>query len=110
MMRRPPRSTLFPYTTLFRARSGSGNRGTAHHRDSKWLEHLRHNPAIAHRRQCCVYTASQSRIAFPTTRGAGDVLLVHEKSTAVWIGPSDHKVARIAAADFACFRPEAVRR
>ncbi len=37
--------------------------------------------------------------------------LVHEKSAAdVWVGVSDHKVARIAAADFACFRPEAVRR
>src|SRR2546430_13296264 len=24
MIRRPPRSTLFPYTTLFRSRSGSG--------------------------------------------------------------------------------------
>src|SRR5260370_17085050 len=28
MIRRPPRSTLFPYTTLFR--SNSGSRGTAH--------------------------------------------------------------------------------
>src|SRR5437588_8086204 len=25
MLRRPPRSTLFPYTTLFRSRSGSGD-------------------------------------------------------------------------------------
>src|ERR1041384_8369425 len=30
MIRRPPRSTLFPYTTLFRSRPGaSGNLGTA---------------------------------------------------------------------------------
>src|SRR5256885_5648317 len=27
MIRRPPRSTLFPYTTLFRSRSGSFNDG-----------------------------------------------------------------------------------
>src|SRR6266496_3314007 len=27
MIRRPPRSTLFPYTTLFRARSGRAPRG-----------------------------------------------------------------------------------
>src|SRR2546429_1540319 len=27
MIRRPPRSTLFPYTTLFRSSSGAGNRG-----------------------------------------------------------------------------------
>src|SRR5258708_9618126 len=28
MIRRPPRSTLFPYTTLFRSRSMRANRGT----------------------------------------------------------------------------------
>src|SRR5690242_21525795 len=27
MIRRPPRSTLFPYTTLFRSRSGGGHFG-----------------------------------------------------------------------------------
>src|SRR3712207_8937391 len=27
MMRRPPRSTLFPYTTLSRSRAGGGGRG-----------------------------------------------------------------------------------
>src|SRR2546430_10851793 len=27
MIRRPPRSTLFPYTTLFRSLSGGGRRG-----------------------------------------------------------------------------------
>src|SRR3712207_8058709 len=27
MIRRPPRSTLFPYTTLFRSRAASGARG-----------------------------------------------------------------------------------
>src|SRR5689334_24711415 len=31
MIRRPPRSTLFPYTTLFRsARPGAGDRGDQH--------------------------------------------------------------------------------
>src|SRR2546429_4165084 len=29
MIRRPPRSTLFPYTTLFRSWSGSGDGATA---------------------------------------------------------------------------------
>src|SRR2546430_4734432 len=28
MIRRPPRSTLFPYTTLFRSMSGMGTHGT----------------------------------------------------------------------------------
>src|SRR5256885_12297189 len=27
MIRRPPRSTLFPYTTLFRSQNGAGNPG-----------------------------------------------------------------------------------
>src|SRR2546429_7178574 len=30
MIRRPPRSTLFPYTTLFRAHGIGGNRGADH--------------------------------------------------------------------------------
>src|SRR2546430_6891172 len=30
MIRRPPRSTLFPYTTLFRSRSGSSCSGRTH--------------------------------------------------------------------------------
>src|SRR5438876_3713944 len=48
MIRRPPRSTLFPYTTLFRSRSGTdrpaeaGSRAGQHHGDSLgWLLHLR---------------------------------------------------------------------
>src|SRR5258707_7110873 len=38
MIRRPPRSTLFPYTTLFRSNRGLGRR--SHRRD-----HGRRNPA-----------------------------------------------------------------
>src|SRR3712207_8943948 len=30
MIRRPPRSTLFPYTTLFRSSGGSVRRGASH--------------------------------------------------------------------------------
>src|SRR2546426_8715124 len=30
MIRRPPRSTLFPYTTLFRSRGHPGHEGRAH--------------------------------------------------------------------------------
>src|SRR5687768_17705626 len=32
MIRRPPRSTLFPYTTLFRSAIGVGGRGDQRHR------------------------------------------------------------------------------
>src|SRR6185503_20697552 len=35
MIRRPPRSTLFPYTTLFRSRSGGRNR--SHHRPNRTI-------------------------------------------------------------------------
>src|SRR5256885_2850756 len=34
MIRRPPRSTLFPYTTLFRSHGGGGSRGQEY-RDAK---------------------------------------------------------------------------
>src|SRR5262245_62948664 len=30
MIRRPPRSTLFPYTTLFRSRQGAGRKSRPH--------------------------------------------------------------------------------
>src|SRR2546427_9199925 len=33
MIRRPPRSTLFPYTTLFRSRRGVSDRGAARLQD-----------------------------------------------------------------------------
>src|SRR2546422_3129798 len=36
MIRRPPRSTLFPYTTLFRSPGSKGRRSGAAH----WPEHL----------------------------------------------------------------------
>src|SRR5256885_7327464 len=35
MIRRPPRSTLFPYTTLFRSRSATASRNCG------WLHHVR---------------------------------------------------------------------
>src|SRR2546427_8561270 len=39
MIRRPPRSTLFPYTTLFRSPSSSSGRGARRRwcSDSSWL-------------------------------------------------------------------------
>src|SRR5258706_10944987 len=43
MIRRPPRSTLFPYTTLFRSHRKGRNEIEQHHRDverGKFGEHL----------------------------------------------------------------------
>src|SRR2546430_11686947 len=50
MIRRPPRSTLFPYTTLFRSRSLSG-RG----------ERETNGPRVANRGQKCVKTPDAER-------------------------------------------------
>src|SRR3989454_11857945 len=36
MIRRPPRSTLFPYTTLFRSRVQRGDRGSAEVEVGNW--------------------------------------------------------------------------
>src|SRR5256885_6310042 len=38
MIRRPPRSTLFPYTTLFRSGRGSGERHRAARQDRAGIE------------------------------------------------------------------------
>src|SRR5690242_21174748 len=37
MIRRPPRSTLFPYTTLFRSLPGPGEEQMLMHGEIKWL-------------------------------------------------------------------------
>src|SRR3712207_8252312 len=42
MIRRPPRSTLFPYTTLFRSRAGGGARGR-----NRRAGHAAHRGAVA---------------------------------------------------------------
>src|SRR3712207_8096930 len=36
MIRRPPRSTLFPYTTLFRSSRASSSTGTSPRRRARW--------------------------------------------------------------------------
>src|SRR5260370_8774932 len=51
MIRRPPRSTLFPYTTLFRSVGGEGTRDGARNRRASFrllgrapLDHVRRSP------------------------------------------------------------------
>src|SRR5258708_9791578 len=39
MIRRPPRSTLFPYTTLFRSSSEAAGRGTGRVQPAEWAFH-----------------------------------------------------------------------
>src|SRR5260370_42620355 len=44
MIRRPPRSTLFPYTTLFRSRFGQVSRGAARAATSSGVDNGWHYP------------------------------------------------------------------
>src|SRR5260370_29726368 len=56
MIRRPPRSTLFPYTTLFRSSRSPRSAGTCRStgrsksRTSRRGDHARHPRSTAHRR------------------------------------------------------------
>src|SRR5688572_31597550 len=47
MIRRPPRSTLFPYTTLFRSSRRSSGRSHRARRRSASTSSLKHRPAAA---------------------------------------------------------------
>src|SRR5256885_11808972 len=51
MIRRPPRSTLFPYTTLFRSRSARAEDGRAHER-RRDLEPAPRRPRFAEGLRC----------------------------------------------------------
>src|SRR2546430_4325301 len=42
MIRRPPRSTLFPYTTLFRSRPPHDSRGAHRVGEPREIDHLHH--------------------------------------------------------------------
>src|SRR3712207_7101473 len=63
MIRRPPRSTLFPYTTLFRSR-GAGGQGRRHEGDL--------GPVARAERGCEVLAAGHERAAEPGRRGRPD--------------------------------------
>src|SRR2546430_4315438 len=54
MIRRPPRSTLFPYTTLFRSKSDRGRPGHPHPKERKgrgsvYRSHRAHRRALTSR-------------------------------------------------------------
>src|SRR5687768_17896375 len=59
MTRRPPRSTLFPYTTLFRSRKG--HREADHDRGHQDPEHDQRDDARAHR--VIAFAASMPSVA-----------------------------------------------
>src|SRR2546430_9174327 len=60
MIRRPPRSTLFPYTTLFRSRRGRGHDGRA--RRLPGSEHDERDPALRVRRRAARRDRKSTRL------------------------------------------------
>src|SRR2546421_7879830 len=46
MIRRPPRSTLFPYTTLFRSQGRAGAQGRGVHRRPVALRRIQQSPRL----------------------------------------------------------------
>src|SRR5256885_11537740 len=70
MIRRPPRSTLFPYTTLFRSPKGAGKRADALHRMGRLHVAGEHAPVrilqqIEHARRRLIGIA-RHRLAHPS--------------------------------------------
>src|SRR2546429_1324697 len=58
MIRRPPRSTLFPYTTLFRSLRGPGHRSTSQSRSARW-----ERPRTCSGTSCCTRSTGPSACA-----------------------------------------------
>src|SRR5256885_7723763 len=65
MIRRPPRSTLFPYTTLFRSRPRSEGRSRTNSRASTAIKALATNTGTVAERQpqCSIIQAARGRKA-----------------------------------------------
>src|SRR2546430_12861974 len=61
MIRRPPRSTLFPYTTLFRSRAGKGGL-PASHRSASHRRHSGRTPAAPRSEEHTSELQSQSNL------------------------------------------------
>src|SRR3712207_8745079 len=74
MIRRPPRSTLFPYTTLFRSRQ-------VRERVERRVEIRARHAAHARRRRARVEVAANRRLGFVLRPDRGEVLEEDRKST-----------------------------
>src|SRR3712207_9548079 len=62
MIRRPPRSTLFPYTTLFRSKEALGARGGRGKQPPDQLRGRGARPAAAHRVQAVAVDRKSTRL------------------------------------------------
>src|SRR2546423_6526019 len=71
MIRRPPRSTLFPYTTLFRSGEPPGQRPVRDHRQSELIDpaiDLRVLPPCGFRRRSEEHTSELQSLAYLVCR------------------------------------------
>src|SRR5258708_31785712 len=89
MIRRPPRSTLFPYTTLFRSRASFDQYGVGHQPADRDLRHGDQHRAI--RVQRVVQYLASSRGDRP---GWNEILNRSEEHTSELQSP-DHLVCRL---------------
>src|SRR2546427_8368065 len=87
MIRRPPRSTLFPYTTLFRSHAGAaveGRMGTVDGRSVRQQDAVGVHEEVADRRLAQQFVDARDVAAFRqphAARAAPEVPLVDRKST-----------------------------
>src|SRR2546429_1669492 len=79
MIRRPPRSTLFPYTTLFRSASSSNRRLTVLRRYSHWA--LREQRIAADPTARMLAARQPPRVPHTLTQAQVEALLRDRKST-----------------------------
>src|SRR2546430_14373734 len=96
MIRRPPRSTLFPYTTLFRKLTIEDSHGDTSQRHPLWTKkplaatrfHLdRSNDARAgHRRHHCHLQCRQCGITTPPSVSRGRKAHAHWATISQWLG------------------------
>src|SRR2546425_3901704 len=98
MIRRPPRSTLFPYTTLFRSHRGDQGRRLRRGRGRRHEHHLRR---WAHRSE--EHTSELQSLAYLVCR------LLLEKKKPHRFGEADKRAAHLLLARWAFEQLDAAR-
>src|SRR5256885_7254850 len=73
MIRRPPRSTLFPYTTLFRSRTWADFKQELGWTDADVTKTFCHQVGVAHRRVLFETLKLDPAIDYPTVEFLGNV-------------------------------------
>src|SRR5256885_15363183 len=92
MIRRPPRSTLFPYTTLFRSRRRSA---AARRASSRPISRKKPRPISSASRRCCAAAASsrlEERRVGEEGRSRGSPYHLKKKNELPHCPPQPHEV------------------